>query len=354
MKKNNNPVIPAPSSRRSCGGRKGKAGIPFSFFSFRFSASKRRFVLRIACVLLLGFLSACGGGRGSHYSPKGTPGAAGYYKVGKPYQIKDNWYYPKEDYSYDETGIASWYGADFHELKTANGETYNKNELTAAHKTLPMPSLARVTNLENGRSIVVRVNDRGPFSGARVIDVSQRAAQLLGFERQGTAKVRVQVLADESKAIADAMRSYGGSSTKTTDQIVASAQQAHQPTTSSPFTSSNASVEVMPLDALPPPQPAPTSMTMASVKPVAEYVQLPVTGKNQIFVQAGAFTNSGNAQRLQQSLKKTGVVNVVEALVKGVKYYRVRVGPIDSVALADKTLKKVVGAGAQGARIIVD
>ena len=93
--------------------------------------------------------------------------------------------------------------------RTANGEIFNKNELTAAHKTLPLPTLARVTNLENGRSIVVRINDRGPFSGSRIIDVSQRAAQLLGFEQKGTAKVRVQVLADESKAIADAMRHYG-------------------------------------------------------------------------------------------------------------------------------------------------
>src|SRR6202012_947764 len=107
-------------------------------------------------------------------------------------------YTPSEDYSYDETGMASWYGDDFNKGKTANGEIFNKNELTAAHKTLPLPTLARVTNLDNGRSIVVRINDRGPFSGARIIDVSQRAAQLLGFESQGTAKVRVQVLASES------------------------------------------------------------------------------------------------------------------------------------------------------------
>lgn len=292
-------------------------------------------VLRLCIVLLLGFLTACGGGRAPSRPTGPTGGEGGYYKVGKPYQIKGDWYYPKEDYSYDESGIASWYGADFHQLKTANGEIYNKNELTAAHKTLPMPSLARVTNLDNGRAIVVRVNDRGPFSGARVIDVSQRSAQLLGFEKQGTAKVRVQVLADESKAIAEAMRTYGGPSPAATDSLVASAQQPP----SSPFTASNASVEVMTLD---------------SVKPVAEYRQLPVTGKNQIFVQAGAFTNIGNAQKLQQGLKKIGLVNVVEALVKGVKYYRVRVGPLDSVALADKTLKTVLGSGADNARIIVD
>ena len=294
------------------------------------------------------FLAACGGGRRdeSPASKDVSTGGGGYYKVGRPYQIKGNWYYPKEDYSYDETGIASWYGSDFHDLKTANGEVYNKNELTAAHKTLPMPSLARVTNLENGRSIVVRINDRGPFSGARVIDVSQRSAQLLGFEKQGTAKVRVQVLADESKAIADAMRQYGGPS-QTTESLYASAQSPE-----SLSASSNASVETATLSS---PTPAPQSLPpIQSVKPVAEYVQLPVTGQNRIFVQAGAFTQPDNATRLQKNLSKIGQTNVAQALVKGVQYYRVRVGPIATVADADKVLKQVQRAGADGARIIVD
>ena len=292
-------------------------------------------------------LTACGSGRVAPPSGtlSGTPtNNGGYYKVGKPYQIKGNWYYPEENYSYDETGIASWYGADFHDQATANGEIYNKNELTAAHKTLPMPSLARVTNLENGRSIVVRVNDRGPFSGARIIDVSQRAAQLLGFERIGTAKVRVQVLADESKAIADAMRTYGGPA---------------QPVQASSLPSSEASVEVASLDN-PPPNTAYTSApqqptpSLRAVKPVAEYVQLPVSGANQIYVQAGAFTNPLNAQHLEKNLQKIGQTKIAQAIVKGVLYYRVRVGPIATVAEADKTLKRVLKSGADSARIIVD
>jgi len=306
---------------------------------------------RLATVALVLALAACGGGRGAGPAkPGATTGTGGYYKVGKPYQIKDNWYYPKEDYAYDETGIASWYGDDFHALNTANGETYNKNELTAAHKTLPLPSLARVTNLENGRSIVVRVNDRGPFSGARIIDVSQRASQLLGFEKTGTAKVRVQVLADESKAIADAMRTYGGPS-KTTDTIVANAQAQNTQTLAAP----QPSVEVMPLEAAPQQaRAAAAPQTLAAVKPVAEYVQLPVSGANQIYVQAGAFTNRDNAKRLSHTLSKVGQTKVAEALVKGVQYYRVRVGPIATVAEADKLLKRVLSSGAENARIIVD
>lgn len=141
----------------------------------------------------------------------------GVYKVGEPYQINGVWYYPAEDYEYNETGIASFYGGEaqgvnFHGRVTANGEIYDMNALTAAHQTLPLPSLVRVTNLENGRSIVLRVNDRGPFVRGRIIDVSRRAAQLLGFESQGTARVRVEILPEESRQLKEAMlRGQGGS-----------------------------------------------------------------------------------------------------------------------------------------------
>ena len=132
------------------------------------------------------------------------------YKIGKPYQVDGAWYYPKADYDYDETGIASWYGPGFHGGNTANGEIYDQTALTAAHKTLPMPSLVRVTNLENGRSIVVRINDRGPFVNNRIIDMTQRGAQLLGFDMNGTAKVRVQVLKEESMILAAQASQQGG------------------------------------------------------------------------------------------------------------------------------------------------
>lgn len=123
----------------------------------------------------------------------------GVYKVGEPYQIDGVWYRPREDFAYDQTGIASWYGPDFHGQLTANGEVFDQEALTAAHPTLAMPSLARVINLENGRSVVVRINDRGPFVRGRVIDVSRQTARLLGFEAKGTAKVRVAVLGAESR-----------------------------------------------------------------------------------------------------------------------------------------------------------
>lgn len=126
-----------------------------------------------------------------------------HYKPLNPYVIREVRYEPREDYDYDETGIASWYGPGFHGKQTANGETYDQMALTAAHKTLPLPSCVRVTNLENGLSIVLRVNDRGPFYPGRIIDVSQRAAQILGFQRQGTTRIRVQILGDISLTMRD-------------------------------------------------------------------------------------------------------------------------------------------------------
>ncbi len=115
----------------------------------------------------------------------------GHYKVGVPYQVEGIWYYPEENEAYDEVGIASWYGPNFHKKRTANGEIFNKHTLTAAHPTLPMPSMVWVENLENGQKVLVRDNDRGPFAKGRLIDMSYAASKALGFKHQGTAKVRV-------------------------------------------------------------------------------------------------------------------------------------------------------------------
>ncbi len=116
------------------------------------------------------------------------------YKVGNPYQVEGVWYYPREQPGYDETGIASWYGSDYHGKLTADGEVFDRTGVSGAHPTLPLPANVRVTNLENGRSMVVRVNDRGPFINGRIIDLSEHAADLLGFRQNGTARVRVTLL----------------------------------------------------------------------------------------------------------------------------------------------------------------
>jgi len=121
-----------------------------------------------------------------------VPKGGGRYHVGKPYEVAGKTYRPKEDPNYAKVGYASWYGQAFHGRKTANGEVYDMGELTAAHPTLPLPSYVRVTNMANNRSVVVRVNDRGPFKKGRIIDVSATAAEMLDFKRAGTAKVKVE------------------------------------------------------------------------------------------------------------------------------------------------------------------
>jgi rare lipoprotein A len=133
-------------------------------------------------------------GKGSpYYSGKGPiPRGGGRYHVGKPYQVAGKWFTPKEQPNYDRKGSASWYGEAFHRRKTSNGEWFDMNMLTAAHPTLPLPSYARVTNLETGKAIVVRINDRGPFVGTRIIDLSKRSAAALDFKNKGKATVRVQ------------------------------------------------------------------------------------------------------------------------------------------------------------------
>jgi rare lipoprotein A len=121
-----------------------------------------------------------------------VPKGGGTYRIGKPYTVAGRVYVPEEDTEYHAEGMASWYGNDFHGRLTANGEVFDMASLTAAHPTLPMPCYARVTNLSNGKSLIVRVNDRGPYHGNRVMDVSSRAAELLEFRGNGIARVRVE------------------------------------------------------------------------------------------------------------------------------------------------------------------
>jgi rare lipoprotein A len=133
-----------------------------------------------------------------HASPKvvadgePVPKGGGQYLVGHPYRIAGHTYYPGEMTSYTAVGMASWYGAAFHGRRTANGEVYDMASVTAAHPTMPLPSYARVTNLENNYSVIVRVNDRGPYHGGRVMDVSSRTADVLGFKGAGTARIKVE------------------------------------------------------------------------------------------------------------------------------------------------------------------
>ena len=270
----------------------------------------------------------------------------GSYKVGRPYQIKGTWYYPAENFKYVQTGVSSWYGQKFHGRKTANGETYNMNDLTAAHRTLPMPSMVRVINLKNGRSLKLRINDRGPFARSRIIDVSRRAAQLLGFQRAGTASVRVEVIADESRQLKlAALNGRLPPREKITGQAV-----AKQTVQSQPLRTSQTAPRARRERVVPAPQQS------AAVPPTGNQSvkTVPTPSVNRLFVQAGAFADFANASRVRTSLSKFGASWVEKAKVGNRDFYRVRIGPLQTLDNADAVLARLLSAGFPKARIVVD
>jgi len=321
------------------------------------------------------------------------PGQAGRgtYKVGNPYKVGSVWYYPEENFNLVETGIASWYGPGFHEDHTANGETFDQNELTAAHRTLQLPCLARVTNLENGRSVVVRINDRGPYLHGRIMDVSMRAAQLLGFADKGTARVRLEVLEKESRqlaalaktgqdtshmSLADLQQKTGGAPVAAAPVQMAAAtpppaaQPAAKPEVADEMPESlrtpTITVEELNKPGAKGPQaysPEPVSEPVSSrEEPVpghlnkGKFMPDPIVEKQTVhptglFVQAGSFSVLGNAQTLTKKLSAIAPTTIETITVNGRTLYRVKVGPIASVREADKVLEKVIRISA-GAKVV--
>ncbi len=165
-----------------------------------------------------------------------VPKGGGVYRVGKPYQVAGRTYVPEEDPSYKAEGFASFYGDDFHGRYTANGEVFDMNSITAAHPTMPLPSYARVTNLRNKKSIIVRVNDRGPYVGNRVIDLSVKTAKLLDFYGQGLAKVKVEYIgraplagSDDRKLMATLRDGNSPANDRTNDKVLVASNQAFAP-----------------------------------------------------------------------------------------------------------------------------
>lgn len=275
-------------------------------------------------------------------------GSQGNFKVGKPYKVDGRTYTPKEQYDLVETGIASWYGPGFHGKKTANGERFDKNELTAAHRTLQMPSLVRVTNLDNGRSVVVRVNDRGPFKRGRIIDVSEKAAELLAFKGAGTAKVRLEVLTEESMRLAQLARS--GTSTKGYEnrENAFSSESSDGSFHTASYTAGDARMAGVDSESLPA-----GHLNNGNFYPDPIVSQRPVHVSN-IYVQAGSFTVYDNAIHLRDKLAALDNATVQTTQVKGQTFYRVRVGPANSVDAADRLLSKVVNSGHREAIIVVE
>lgn len=279
----------------------------------------------------------------------------GVYKVGNPYKILGRWYYPKEDYTYKEVGTASWYGPDFHAKRTANGEKYDMHSLTAAHRTLPLPSIVRVTNLENGRSLVVRVNDRGPYARNRIIDVSKKVAQLLGFLEQGTAKVRVEVLEKESKNLKAALTGNPAYADVSAAPVAKMQTADISPIAGSTVAVASDNIGYASVTTDYNYEPEQSGLKMPPQKETFEAekeIHTQPTIASGFYVQAGAFTSRESAVALGARLKRFGKSHITQAEVKGKTFYRVRIGPFAEHSSALQTQSEIRDFGIPAAHIV--
>lgn len=344
--------------------------------------NNRKLNLLVATVLVSTTIISC--------APKSKP----HYKLGKPYSVEGVQYVPKLQPDYKEEGLASWYGDSFHNQLTANGELFNKTQFSAAHKTLPLPSVVTVTNLENGRKVDVRVNDRGPFVKGRIIDVSEAAAKKLGFYAQGSAKVKVEFNKEESLKALDSItisladrelissqyKNQQGSTTqesaKSSSNPVGSSQQGssqatqatEQPTTTSnskasqPSQGANSSWTPV---AVAQEKATPKSLRVAEAlakRNVAATPKVTPTenktpeinrskASGSYFVQIVALSIKSEAETLL--VKLDGIENkfVEETAVNGNKLYRVRVGGFENESQAKDALNQLNSKGYKDAYI---
>ncbi len=260
-------------------------------------------------------------GQGSpKYSKAGElPKGGGRRHVGKPYTVAGRTFYPTRNPKPVQVGIASWYGPKFHRRMTSNGEWFDMNYLSAAHPTMPLPSYVRVRNLENGRTVVVRVNDRGPFVGSRIIDLSRAAADVLGFRQQGKARVRVEYLGpaplgDDRHLLARLNRVKDAPKRTLLAAIAGGKTSARQG--------------------------------------VASATQGGVPGS--YYLQVASFSDPGRAQGLRARLaSRYGAAHVQPVEVNGMRFWRVRVGPFGSASDAELAAGRMARLGLADARVVI-
>lgn len=283
------------------------------------------------------FLSACTSNgfifrSSGDYKTNDIP-STGVYKIGTPYEINGVLYTPKEDYQYAETGIAGWYTSSEKQI-TTNGEKYDPNILSAAHKTLPLPSLVKITNLENNQSAVVRVNERGPFVNNRLIDVSQKAAEILGFELNKTTLVRVELLSDESKALKATLPMADDINSKT------------------PVVNTK-TVDVVELK----PIYEPDQNFLKPIYPPQEETNpdsIMEKSEKNFYIQYGAFKNNDNALQLKEKVDSIQPAFIAEKNTETDTLYRVRSGPFENQEKALSVLDKIIQEGYGNSQVVYE
>ncbi|HTI79042.1 MAG TPA: septal ring lytic transglycosylase RlpA family protein [Acetobacteraceae bacterium] len=265
-----------------------------------------------------------------------------HYVLGAPYQAGGVWYYPREDFSLRQTGLASVYGSGHPDL-TADGEAFDQSVLAAGHQTVQLPAIARVTNLENGRQVVVRINDRGPATPHRVLEVTRRTANLLGFPPNGVVRVRVEVLADQSQAAVDAVPGAPAL------QIIA-APRGEVTKSDLPAPGSAA-----PMPAVVAPKVAASAVVSSSAPPLRlpEVVSQGQPDPGTLYVELSDFQNYRYANMQRARVAGLGA-RIDTRHENAALVYRVLIGPINTVQQADSVLDQVLAAGVTDARIVVE
>ena len=311
-------------------------------------------------------LTACASVTTPKYAIQGAAGldasrpaaAPNSHGTNAPYQVGGIWYVPHNQPHYDETGIASWYGPAFNMKATADGELFDMNQVSAAHTTLPLPSMVEVTNLDNGRKLKVRVNDRGPFVGGRIIDLSHAAAQELGYDRTGLAHVRVRYLGPAPLAGPDAAVRHASVSTATA-HAAGGPVGGRRPADEVVFNGDTSSLTSTADFASPTPLVRPPeAVSVTTLAPLAPARPGPVVSRStgadfQGFrIQAGAYSDQDNARRAAAQLSSAGAATVEPFDRGGVTFYRVYLpGPADE-ADAYLVRDKVAAGGFADARVV--
>lgn len=355
--------------------------MPLALVKQRFPALQ---TLRLCgAIAVMASVAACGSSnKGGGSGASGSAAQAGTYKIGKPYKIDGITYTPQETFTLTETGVASWYGPGFHGKSTANGERYDQSDRTAAHRTLQMPAVVRVTNLDNGLSTVVRVNDRGPFARSRVIDLSRTAAQEIDMIGRGTARVRIDQLSTESMTVKEIALGGGGPA----EQQQALAQLASGKRAPAAAPAPAPAHVPAPVPAAPPPQvmqasyeppspppapaqtvyaspprgngtpfPAPQSASGAVPPTIASLsATTPPSSAGGFFVQVGAFSTHENAERQRGAVRSYGNPEVSQGSANGRDVYRVRLGPYTTSDAAGIVADRLKRSGYGDARVVAD
>ena len=254
------------------------------------------------------------------------------YKIGKKYNVGGKYYYPKKDLNYNKTGIASWYGPKFHGKLTANGEIYNQYALTAAHKTLPLPSAVKVTNLKNNKSLVVRINDRGPFVNDRIIDLSSKAADILDLKREGTGLVRVQILKEKSLYLEKLAKQ--GSFPE-----IADLKETELPNITIP---NKVSVKIK------------NTRNQEIISKKINYNIKNFNKEYKIYIKLASFSSNKNAEIMKKKVSYIDKVKIYKIYKMNKTLYQVKAGPFSSVEKVDQLHSLLLQKGMQGAKIIIE